>query len=76
MKSIVSEKGQVTIPKRLRDRLGIKPGQTLEFEAHRGRLVARKAEAVDPVDTAFGSFEGDESTDDFMERVRGPVEPR
>lgn len=30
---MVSEKGQVTIPKSLRERLGIKPGQMREFEA-------------------------------------------
>ena len=31
MKAVVSEKGQVTIPKTLRDRLGIRPGQVLDF---------------------------------------------
>jgi AbrB family looped-hinge helix DNA binding protein len=31
MKTTVSEKGQVTIPKRLRDRLGIRPGEVLEL---------------------------------------------
>lgn len=71
MKAVVSEKGQVTIPKSLRDRLGIKPGQTLEFEALRGTLVARKAETVDPVDAAFGAFPSDEGTDEFVDRVRG-----
>ena len=43
MKVIVSEKGQVTIPKHLRDRLGIKAGQVLEFHEESGRLVAVKA---------------------------------
>ncbi|MBL8932738.1 MAG: AbrB/MazE/SpoVT family DNA-binding domain-containing protein, partial [Kineosporiaceae bacterium] len=42
MKVTVSEKGQVTIPKQLRDRLGIEPGQQLEFSEEDGRLVARK----------------------------------
>ena len=71
MKAIVSEKGQVTIPKSLRDRLGIKPGQALEFEAQRGKLVARKANAVDPVDAAFGAFPSDEPTDEIIDRIRG-----
>jgi antitoxin PrlF len=43
MKSVVSEKGQVTIPKRVRDTLGLKPGTVLQFEAVEGRLVGRKA---------------------------------
>jgi AbrB family looped-hinge helix DNA binding protein len=42
MKTTVSAKGQVTIPKVLRDKLGITPGTVLEFEAAGGQLVARK----------------------------------
>jgi antitoxin PrlF len=42
MKSVVSEKGQVTIPKPVRDRLGLKPGTELTFEASEGRLIGRK----------------------------------
>jgi antitoxin PrlF len=37
-------KGQVTIPKRVRDHLGIKPGSGVEFEVDdRGEVVLRKA---------------------------------
>ena len=46
MKTTVSEKGQITIPKRLRDRLGLRPGTILDFEEDRGRLVGRKLAAV------------------------------
>ena len=37
----VTEKGQVTIPKHIRDHLGIRPGSDVEFvrEAERVRLV-------------------------------------
>jgi antitoxin PrlF len=55
MKAVVSEKGQVTIPKRLRERLGIRPGQLLEFKEEGGNLVARKAAVQDPVDAVCGS---------------------
>jgi len=74
MKAVVSEKGQVTIPKLLRDRLGIKPGQTLDFEVQRGKLVAKKTEALDPVDAAFGIFQSDETTDDFVDQLRGAAD--
>jgi antitoxin PrlF len=47
MKAIVSEKGQVTIPKGIRDRLGIRPGTVLEFEAAAGKLVAVKTSGED-----------------------------
>jgi AbrB family looped-hinge helix DNA binding protein len=32
MATTVTSKGQVTIPKPVRDRLGIKPGNAVEFE--------------------------------------------
>jgi AbrB family looped-hinge helix DNA binding protein len=55
MKSTVSEKGQVTIPKAVRDRLGLRPGQVLEFEARGGLLVGRKrAGESRAVDRLFG----------------------
>ncbi|MBV9729812.1 MAG: AbrB/MazE/SpoVT family DNA-binding domain-containing protein [Pseudonocardiales bacterium] len=44
---MVSEKGQVTIPKQLRDRLGIQPGEVLEFEEDGGRLIAVKQQGRD-----------------------------
>lgn len=47
MKAIVSEKGQITIPKALRDKLGIRPGTVLDFDDEHGRLVARKQSDVD-----------------------------
>jgi len=71
MKAIVSEKGQVTIPKPLRERLGIRPGQELEFEEERGRLVATKATAEDLVDAVYGILQLDRSTDEIVEQLRG-----
>ena len=71
MKAVVSEKGQVTIPKRLRERLGIRPGETLEFEEDEGRLVARKASDRDPVDELYGVLKLEEGTDAFVARARG-----
>ncbi len=71
MKAIVSEKGQVTIPKPLRARLGLNPGVVLEFEAEAGRLVARKAQITDPVDAAWGVLKLGEPVDRYLERTRG-----
>jgi antitoxin PrlF len=42
MNAVVSEKGQVTIPKALREKLGLSPGTVVEFEAEQGQLVGRK----------------------------------
>jgi AbrB family looped-hinge helix DNA binding protein len=71
MKAIVSEKGQVTIPKALRTRLGIRPGAVLDFDAEEGRLVGRKTQASDRIDAAWGILELPESVDAFVDRARG-----
>lgn len=51
MSSTVTEKGQVTLPKAIRDRLGIRPGTRLEFEvlpdgSLRARVLARGSAAL------------------------------
>lgn len=71
MKSTVSERGQVTIPKDVRDRLGIRPGQVLEFAAVEGRLVATKKAARDPVDAVYGILGRKGSTDELITAMRG-----
>ncbi|MGH3030033.1 MAG: AbrB/MazE/SpoVT family DNA-binding domain-containing protein [Gaiellaceae bacterium] len=74
MKATLSEKGQVTIPKPVRDRLGLRPGQVLEFRAEKGRLVATKARTDDPVDDVYGILELDAPTDDLLDGLRGPAD--
>jgi len=39
----ITRKGQLTVPKRLRDRFGITPDTDLEFREERGKLVLVKA---------------------------------
>lgn len=71
MKTVVSEKGQVTIPKRLRERLGIRAGEVLDFEEDHGRLVATKLTTRDAVDELFGVLKGKTTTDAIVRRLRG-----
>jgi len=72
MKSVVSEKGQVTIPKPIRDQLGLRAGTELEFSAEGGRLVARKGEAVDVFAKwrGRGRLPGGLSVDQYLARTR------
>ena len=51
MKAIISEKGQVTIPKALRDSLALAPGTALDFCG--GRPVAMHSTSLWPADTDF-----------------------
>jgi AbrB family looped-hinge helix DNA binding protein len=71
MKSTVSEKGQVTVPKPLRESLDIRPGDQLDFAEEEGRLVASKAADDDPVGRVYGSLHLDRSTDEIMSELRG-----
>ena len=73
MKAIVAERGQVTIPKALRDKLGIRPGTALEFTARGGSLVATKAE-TDPVSKVFGCLGRKIDTDHFIRQLRGDAD--
>ena len=70
MKAIVAERGQVTIPKALRDKLGIRPGTALEFSAREGSLVARMSE-TDPVSSVFGCLGRRIDSEDFVRAIRG-----
>ena len=40
--STVTSKGQVTLPKKIRDELGLVPGSEVEFEVGEGQVVLRK----------------------------------
>ena len=74
MKTIVSEKGQITLPKALRTRLGIRKGQVLEVTEERGRMVLAKAHARDPVDRAYGILKPGRTSDALVEALRGPAD--
>ncbi len=73
MKAIVSQKGQVTIPKAVRSKLGIKTGTVLDFVADNGRLVAVKQEQGDAFDRwrGKGRIPGGLTVDEYLAEVRG-----
>ncbi|MEW6354635.1 MAG: AbrB/MazE/SpoVT family DNA-binding domain-containing protein [Pseudomonadota bacterium] len=71
MKAKIAERGQVTIPKPLREKLGLRPGAQLDFSVEAGRLVAVKAGGTDPVGQVIGCLKMDKTTEAFLEEVRG-----
>lgn len=74
MKSRLGERGQITIPKPLRERLGLRQGQLLEIREQRGELVLTKSFENDPIDTVWGILHTGMSTDEMLDEMRGPVD--
>lgn len=70
MKAPVSNQGQVTIPKALRERLGIHAGTVLDFREENGRLVAIKVLEDDPVSRVLGCITLDRPTDELVAEMR------
>ena len=81
MEATVAERGQITLPKAVRDALGLTKGSILKVELENGRIVLRKS-VDDAMSRARGRFklDGFESTDDAMRAIRGrapgdPLDP-
>lgn len=71
MNAVVAERGQVTIPKLLRDRLGITPHTVVDFEEDSGRLILTKVVHQDPVVEVIGCLRLGKPTDAVMKELRG-----
>jgi AbrB family looped-hinge helix DNA binding protein len=74
MKTKVSEKGQITVPKALRDRLGLRAGDELDMFENDGILTALKVMPEDPVDSVYGTVRLGRSTDEIIRELRGDVD--
>jgi antitoxin PrlF len=72
MKSVVGERGQVTIPKPLRENLGIRAGTELEFSEEHGRLVAYRVDKGNPFEALRGLLPRMD-VDKVLEEMRGPA---
>lgn len=79
MSTTLTSKGQVTIPKQIRDALGLAPGSTVDFAVNRhGEVVIHKAGAGarpsrrrDRFETARGKADIPWSTAELMALLRG-----
>lgn len=77
MKTTVSIKGQITVPLRLRKKLGLEPGQVLLFDETTPYLKATKLVDVAAMRSVIGiakdRAEG-KTLGEWMGWLRGPVE--
>lgn len=72
MEATVAERGQITLPKAVRDALGLTKGSVLKVEMEGSRIVLRKS-VDDAVSRARGRFrlDGFETTEAAVQAVRG-----
>jgi AbrB family looped-hinge helix DNA binding protein len=76
MSTTVTSKGQVTIPKAVRDRLNLKPGSAVDFSLTAdGQVVIAKAGKTAKPKSRFERFRGSATvkmtTDEIMALMRG-----
>lgn len=78
MEATVAERGQITLPKAVRDALGLTKGTTLKVELDGSRIILRKS-VDDAISRARGRFklDGFASPDDALQalRDRAPGDP-
>ena len=68
----ISERGQITIPKHLRERFGMSGDVEVEITpTENGLLIRRKSEVEHPVDRVYGILGSGISTDDYIDQIRG-----
>lgn len=75
MATLVTTKGQVTIPKKLRDRYGIRPGVLIDFVVDSEGIHLRKA-AKKEAGTVLGCLRHElagRKVTDLLEDLRGEV---
>lgn len=77
MATALTTKGQVTIPKRIRDAMDLSPGSLVEFSVNEGgevilqKVGARRSRKPDRFEAARGKADVKWRTDELMALLRG-----
>jgi len=68
----IGERGQITLPKKLREKYGLMPNIEIEFvPEHNGVRLQKKTRHKSPVREVFGILKKGSRTDDYVEDIRG-----
>lgn len=67
----ITSKGQVTIPKPLRDKYGLNESVEVEFVADEQGLRLVKKGGLAPFDRVYGLLKSDSESDAIVEELRG-----
>ena len=68
----ITEKGQVTIPKPIRERYGLYPGMEIRFVERDHHVMVEKTQAADPWERYRGFLKLRKRTHEVMRQLRGP----
>lgn len=76
MQTTITSKGQITLPAKLRRRLGLKPGMKLEFDETAAFVKATKPVDLNRMRSVIGCLKGrlPEGSKAWIDELRGPVE--
>ena len=68
----ITSKGQITLPKKVRQKLGVEPGEIVSFEEKEDMIFIRKAVRPSPFDRWKGALNARaKSTDEIITDLRG-----
>lgn len=68
----IGEKGQITIPKDLREKYGFFPSIEIEIISEDGGIkIQKKKKHRSPVKEAYGILGKRDKTDEYIEEIRG-----
>lgn len=83
MKAKITSKGQITIPRAIRERLHLRPGDVLDFDENASILQAHRVIEPEEWERRLASareswngsaFPRSRNTQELLEELRGPVE--
>ena len=73
MKSVISSKGQITVPVEIRSKLGLNPGTVVTFQmTKKGALLRKGNTGKHPVEQVYGVLNSNRRTDNLLDELRGP----
>lgn len=68
----ISERGQITIPKALRDRFGMHRNVEVDITpTEHGLLIQKRSSAKHPVEKVSGILDSEIDVDRYMDEIRG-----
>jgi len=67
----VTKKGQVTIPKKIREAMSIRPSSEVNFQVRNGECVLKRVVKGDPFEKWVGYLKIKKTTNKIIQELRG-----